>query len=88
MPRPTRTKQDAFEVETYRLDLADDERTDFLADPGVYLRSFLEAQGHTVNAVVYDPLVVSGSARPMDVVHVLKPQYASSNRMFVPVDLP
>ncbi|MFF2076245.1 hypothetical protein ACFVXG_15985 [Kitasatospora sp. NPDC058162] len=87
MPRLTRTEQDSFEVETYRLDLTDDEQTDLHADPGAYLRSFLEAEGHTVNAVVYDPLIVSGAARPMYVIHALKPQYVSSRWVFIPVEL-
>ncbi|WP_042417868.1 hypothetical protein [Streptacidiphilus anmyonensis] len=70
MARITRTRAAAHRVEVYRLDLDEGERAALRSAPGDYLRTLLENEGHTVDAVLVDSALDAPGAVATEVVHL------------------
>jgi hypothetical protein len=78
--RFTQTRTESHSVETYRLDLNEDERKALRSAPGSYLRKLLESEGRTVNAILVDMALIDSPEDCLDheLVHFLSGFMAST----------
>ncbi|MFB7374299.1 hypothetical protein ACFC0D_31185 [Streptomyces sp. NPDC056222] len=77
--RPTEIEASAVEV--FRLELTEDEQTALKADPEGFVRDLMERDGHTVNRVLVDTLILNGGCPGggYELVHLLSPPHRRSD---------